>query len=113
MSTYPLLEYVRVVADAEGSAQGDTGPFRYGEAWTVRLVSTSTTSTAESQLRVYRGVPSDTSLVLSTYSGNSDNAGGSELHIPAGDKLVFVWSNCDPGASCIARIEGDIESRRY
>lgn len=112
MSVYPLLEYVTATADAQGRSEAVTGPYRYGETWVVKLVSTSSTSVAETQLRVYRGVESDSALVLSTYSGNSDTAGGSEIRLPAGDKLVFVWTAADAGSQCTARIEGDIESRR-
>lgn len=110
---YPLLEYVQATADSDGRAVVSTGPAKYGESWDVTLVNTSTTSTAESQLRVYRGVESDTSQILSTYSGNNDTAGGgSTIKIPAQDKLVFVWSGCDAGSTCTARIEGDLISGR-
>jgi hypothetical protein len=113
MSKYPLLEYVQTTADANGRAVASTGPKKFGESWDVTLISTNTNSTAESQLRVYRGVESETSQILSTYSGNSDTAGGgSNIKVPAQDKLVFVWSGCDAGSTCNARIEGDLISGR-
>lgn len=106
------MEYVQVVAGADGRAEGSAGPYRYGEQWLVRQISTTTTSSTETQLRIYRGVVSDSALIMSTYSGNQDTAGGSELTVYAGDKLVFVWSGANPGARCTARIEGDIKSQR-
>lgn len=109
---YPLLEYVQGTADADGRVSVSTGPAKYGESWTVKMVTTNTNSTSESQLWVYRGVESSTAMVLSTYSGNQDVAGGSEITVPAQDKLVFVWSNASVGAICTARIEGDLNSER-
>lgn len=109
----PLLEYVEATADANGRAVASTGPAKYGESWDVTLISTTTNSADESQLRVYRGVESDSAQILSTYSGNSDTAGGgSTIAIPSQDKIVFVWSGCTPNATCTARIEGDLKSGR-
>lgn len=112
MSTYPLLEYVQATADANGRAVASTGPHKFGESWIITSMNTTTNSVAESQLRIYRGVESDSALIASTYSGNQDSAGGNEVKVPAQDKLVFVWSGADPGASCTCRIEGDLISGR-
>lgn len=112
MSVYPLLEYVEATADADGKAIASTGPYRFGESWTITSLNTTTNSVAESQLRVYRGVESDSAIVASSYSGNQDTAGGSEIKVPAQDKLVFVWTGADPGARCTCRIEGDLISGR-
>lgn len=112
MSVYPLLEYVQATADANGKAIVSTGPHKFGESWTVKSMATTTNSVAESQLRIYRGVESDSALVASSYSGNQDTAGGSEIKVPAQDKLVFVWTGADPGAQCTCRIEGDLLSGR-
>lgn len=112
MSTYPLLEYVQATADANGRAVVSTGPHKFGESWTITSLNTTTNSVAESQLRVYRGVESDSAIVASSYSGNQDSAGGSEIKVPAQDKLVFVWSGADSGAQCTCRIEGDLVSGR-
>jgi len=109
---YPLMEYVEAVADANGRATVTTGPQKFGDSWTVKSMATTTTSTSESQLRIYRGVESDSALLASTYSGNQDTAGGNEIQIPGQDKLVFVWTGCDVGAVCTCRIEGDLNSGR-
>jgi len=109
---YPLLEYVTATADADGRAVVSTGPQRYGDSWEITLLATTTDSTSESQLRVYRGVESDSALVASTYSGNQDTAGGNTIQVPSQDKLVFVWSGASVGATCTCRIEGNLNSRR-
>lgn len=113
MSNYPLQEFVQATADANGRAVGTTGPERYGERWSVTLINTNTNSSTESELKVYRGVESNSARVLGTYSGNSDTAGGGKpIDVPSGDKLVFVWSGASPGAICTARLEGDLISGR-
>lgn len=113
MRTLPLLEYVQATADDSGTAQAEISPAKYGDSWVIRLLATNTNSVAESQLRVYRGVVSDSTMVASTYSGNADNAGGSELRLSAGEKLIFVWTNADVGSVCTCRLEGDHISQRW
>lgn len=112
MSVYPLMEYAQATADANGRATANVGPQRYGDTWVIRSMTTSSDSTSECKMKVYRGVESTSSLVLGTYSGNQDTAGGTELTIGAQDKLVFVWEGASLGATCTCRIEGDLQSRR-
>lgn len=112
MGTYPLLEYVQATADANGRAVASLGPKKYGESWVVKILATVTNSVAESQLRVYRGVESESAVVASTYSGNQDTASGNTIDVPSQDKLVFVWAGATAGAQCTCRIEGDLNSRR-
>jgi hypothetical protein len=112
MRILPLNEYVQAIADVNGIAVASTGPRMYGQAWIVKMLHTSTNSTSESQLRVYRGVEVDSALVASSYSGNQDNAGGSTIEVPAQDKLIFVWSNASVDAICTCRIEGELHSAR-
>lgn len=112
MAGYPLLHYVEATADETGKATVSTGPQKYGDSWTVTLLATSTNSVAQSQLRVYRGVESDSAMVASTYAGNQDTAGGNSIDVPGQDKLVFVWTGADPGSACTCRIEGTLNSGR-
>lgn len=107
-----LHEYVQGIANANGTVEASTGPGKFGEQWDISLITTNTNSVAQAQLRVYRGAVADTAMVLSTYSANNDTAGGSSITVKAGDKLVFVWSNADPGSICTARIEGELISGR-
>lgn len=109
---YPLNEPVLATADANGRAVASTGPYKYGDRWVIESITTNTNSVLESQLKVYRGVESESAVVASSYSGNQDSAGGNVIRVPTGDKLVFVWSGCTPGAQCNARLEGDLETGR-
>lgn len=107
-----LHEYVQGIADSSGTVEVATGPGKFGEQWDISLITTNTNSTAQAQLRVYRGAVADTAQILSTYAANNDTASGSTISVRAGDKLVFVWSNADPGSICTARIEGELISGR-
>lgn len=109
----PLMEFAQATANASGRAVAEAGPEKYGDIWEVTLISSNSNSSAESQLRVYRGVESNSAQLLSTYSANNDNAsGGSAITVGAGDRLVFVWSGASSGAICTARIEGTLKSGR-
>lgn len=113
MTDYPLQESVTAIADSNGRAVVTKGPQRFGDSWEVTLFGATTTSVKETQLVIYRGVESMTAKVASTYSANSDTAGGDPpIVLPAGDKLVFVWSGATAGAVCTCRIEGKLKSRR-
>jgi hypothetical protein len=113
MPSQPLLEYVRATANSSGVAEASIGPARYGDSWEISLINTTTNSTSESKLKVYRNAVADSAQVLSTYSGNNDTAGGGrDISLRSGEKLVFVWSNATVGAECTARLEGDYNSRR-
>lgn len=110
---YPLQEFVQGIADATGTTRAITGPAKYGESWEITLMSVNTNSTAQAQLRVYRGVESDTAQILSTYSANNDTAGGgAPIKVQSGENLVFVWTGADSGSVCTARLEGDLISGR-
>lgn len=108
-----LLEYVTATANSNGTATASIGPKKYGDKWTVTGIATSTTSTAESRLRVYRGSEMPSALLATTYSGNNDNAGGSPIELGHGDRLVFVWENATVGATCTATLNGDLISERF
>jgi hypothetical protein len=108
----PLMEFAQAVADANGRAVATAGPDRFGDRWDISLMNTNTNSTSQTELRVYRGVESESARILGTYAANSDTASGSTITVMSGDKLVFVWSNADPGSICTVRIEGDFHSGR-
>lgn len=107
-----LHEFVQATANANGRAVGSAGPAKFGDQWDISLINSNTTSTAQSELRVYRGVESESARILASYSGNSDTASGSTITVKSGDKLVFVWSKADPGSICTARIEGEFITGR-
>lgn len=102
-----LDETVRAVADANGRAVGELQVTRMGERWHITGMTTQSTSTNDTELRVYRGGEAASGLVASTYSGNLSSAGGSPLDLQFGDKLTAVWANATPGAQCTLTIWGD------
>lgn len=107
-----LHEFAQATANSSGRAVATAGPSRYGDRWEISLINSNTTSTAQAELRVYRGVESETARILGSYGANSDTASGSTVTVRAGEKLVFVWSNADVGAICTARIEGEFITGR-
>lgn len=110
----PLNEYVVATANSTGKASTTKGPYRYGDQWYIDSIATEVNSTNQTTLTVYRGIESNTSIVAGTFSGNFDTAsGGSPIVVKDGDKLTFVWTNCNPGDVCQATIEGTLYSERY
>ena len=108
-----LHEFVQATADSNGRAAAEIGPHRYGERWEIELIYTSTNSIQQSRLKVYRGVESESARILGSYSGNDDTASGGTTKLQAGERLLFVWTNADPGALCTARLEGEFISQRW
>lgn len=106
------MEFAQATANGTGRAVAEAGPKRAGDRWEITLINTNTNSTAQAELRVYRGVESESARLFGTFSANSDTASGSTITVGSGDKLVFVWSGADIGSICTARIEGDIYSGR-
>lgn len=113
-STLALNEYASATADSTGTATVTIGPHRYGDSWYITLISSEVQSTKQTTLTIYRGVPSNTSIIGGTYSGNFDSAsGGAPIVVKDGDKLTFQWTNCNQGDVCQARLEGTFQSGRY
>jgi hypothetical protein len=108
-----LAQYVTAVATADGTARAVTGPQKYGDRWVVTGLSSTTTSASETKLTVYRGTDMPSARLAGTYSGNNDNASGDPIDVPSQDKLVFVWENATPGATCTCTISGDLYSERF
>jgi hypothetical protein len=115
VNTLPLSRPLTAVLADDGNGnitgQASAGPEKYGESWKVTLLTTNTNSATETQLRVYRNVVSNTTMIDSTWAANQDTS-TCDVTLRAGEKLVFVWSNGTAGANCYANIEGDLISRR-
>lgn len=107
----PLRASVTATANASGRASVITGPEKYGDTWAIELITSASNSTVDCQLKVYRGIESETSVIESSYSGRSDTSPCNH-RFGAGEKLIFVWTNCSVGAICSSRIEGNLESGR-
>lgn len=115
-SMHPLDKQAQAFLADDGSGVGKAmaslGPERYGDVWTVRLMTTQNdASTTDIQLRVYRNNESPGAMVDSTYSGRQATS-PTELELRAGEKLIFVWSKGDIGTLCTVRVEGDMYSGR-
>ena len=71
MSTYPLRESGRAIADANGVATVRLGPKRTYERWQVESVAVeSTSSTLVPELREYLGNPDLSHLTGTSYAPN-------------------------------------------
>ena len=110
---FVLHEYVEATADANGRASATKGPAKYGDSWDVESFSTSTTSVLETQLRIFLGPEQQSAQKASTYSGNSDTAGGTALKVQSQEKLLFVWTGATPGARCVCTVYGKLISTRF
>lgn len=109
MST-PVSVSASATFDVNGRAIASLGPSVFGVRWKLSRMVTSTTSTAETQLRVYRNTEQPSTLVDSTYTANQ-NTSETTLTLMTLEKVVFVWSGGDTGAVATVVLEGEQEGR--
>lgn len=107
MRSVPLDESESGTLDAAGSATVRIGPVR-AQTWTVTNVAVSSTSTLDTQARVYRGAATPGQLLAGTYSGNQDNAPLSEPLQP-GQRLTVAWVGGTPGARVTVSVSGTMQ----
>ncbi len=107
--TIPLETAANATFNALGVASVSVGPGRANLHWKVTRLVTSTTSTAvvQPQLRVYRNVETPSTLVDSTYSGNSATS-ETNLDVRVGERLLFVWSGGTTDAIATIVISGEV-----
>jgi hypothetical protein len=74
--------------------------------WHVKNASISTTSTAKTQLTVYRGNPSANNQLDNSKTANLDSSDSVYTLAPS-EYATFRWVNGTPGAIATVRIEGD------
>lgn len=86
-------------------ARAQVSPQIYGVKWRIERIATSTTSTKDTELRIYRGDEQPNRLVDSTYSGNLDTS-DTPIIVETTEQLKFVWSLGDPGSIATATIHG-------
>lgn len=101
----PVNNSASATFDDSGRAVVSLGPTVYGVAWEITRVVVSTTSSAQTQLRVYRGTEQASRLVDSTYTGN-DNTSETDVKLSNLESLLFVWTGGDVGAIATAVIDG-------
>lgn len=106
-----LVESARATVGSNGVAAATLQPFRYNEQWKVTSITVQSTSSADTECRVYKGGASPTNMVANTYSGKGDTASGSEIVLIFGDVLTAVWTGADVGSECTITIQGERTGR--
>lgn len=111
----PLFrEAVAVSADdGTGTARAVAmiGPEKFGDLWHVNLMTSTSDSTTDVQLRVYRNLESAGAMIDSTYAGRQATS-PCDYMLRTGEKIVAVWTKGDIGATATIRLEGTISSLR-
>ena len=104
-----LVEYAgNVQADASGIGRVRIGPPTAVAYWHVTgMTSVVANSVLTPQLRVYKGYESPSTLVNSTLRAGATVSTQDDIPLAPGEILIFVWSNCTPGAWCTATIRGE------
>ena len=106
----PVSVSASATFDENGRAVAQLGPSTFGIRWTIKRMSTSTTSGAESQLVVYRNAEQASARIDGTYTANQ-NTSETEIALQTLEKLVFVWTQGDPGSVATIVLEGTQEGR--
>jgi hypothetical protein len=108
MSKYTLFESARATFGANGEARVILGPGRAFERWHITLLAITTTSTAVTAFKLYRGqLEAASSLVdLSNHNGNND-VSDSVIDLTPTEKLLGVWTGGTPNAIATITVSGD------
>lgn len=104
--TVPLFQSESGIADANGRAVVRISNLVAFEQWTVTRWTVSSTSTAETEARVYRDQESPSNFIEGTYSGRQD-ASDTNQSIGSNEHLVCVWSGATVGSRCVFTINGE------
>ncbi len=111
----PLFREAIAVSADDGTgvarAVAMMGPEKYGDMWRVNLMTSTSDSTTDVQLRVYRNIESPGAMIDSTYAGKQATS-PCDYWLRTGEKVVAVWSKGDIGAHMSIRLEGTIYSGR-
>jgi hypothetical protein len=97
----------RVTLNAAGTAQAQFSPA--SEDWLILVTTVSTVQAAatdsEPTVYTYRSGVSPSNLIDSTYSGFSATS-DTRVMLAAGETLIVVWTDGEPGAAGTVRLEG-------
>lgn len=97
-------------------AQASLGPTIYGSSWVVTSMVTSTNSDGTefgtSELRVYQGFVTPSSLRASSWTADNDQFGGERIELRTLDSLTFVWTKGNIGSVATVILRGEIVGRR-
>ncbi len=105
----PLTETPSTLFGADNRASITIGPQRYGHVWKITRITVSTTSVVNTQMRMHLNTESPTAFLDGSYSGNSDT-NDTSITLQSLDKLIFVWTGGDIGASAQVGLYGTVET---
>jgi hypothetical protein len=105
VTTRPLDTNRTAVFNAAGIARLEIGPVVFGETWRIRRMTVSTSSTANTDARVYLNAEIDTRMVAGSYSGDRD-FNETDITLQTLDKLIVVWVDGTPGANASFLLQG-------
>jgi hypothetical protein len=94
--------------DASGRAVVTIGPLTPSSRWRTSNVAVSSTSTVDTECRVYLGSEAPQNLLGGTFSGNRDSIGAAVTLYP-GSVLSCVWINGTPGATAAVSVYGVLD----
>jgi len=113
---YPLASVsAQFVSDGLGGTvcRAVVSPTRVGISWDIdQMVTTVNPPTIpSSQLKVYRGPVSVTTLLEGTFTADNDSS-DTKLSLGSTDFLTFVWTGGSLGAIATATVHGIARDRR-
>jgi hypothetical protein len=101
----PLDTNRTTVFDATGTARIVIGPTVFGENWKIRRMAVTTSSTQDTDVRVYLNAEIDTRMIDGSYTGNRDFS-ETNLTLQTLDNLIVVWVGGTPGAYASVLLQG-------
>lgn len=102
-----LIATGEAIFNAGGRASVQLGPTAYGVEWFVSLMASTTTSTTETNLNVYRQTETPSALIANSRKANGD-FNDDEIRLRNLEKLVFVWTGGTPNALATINLEGEV-----
>lgn len=101
----PLDTNRTAIFSALGIARLEIGPVIFGETWRVRRMTVSTTSAANTDVRVYLNAEIDSRMVAGSYSGDRD-FNETDITLQTLDRFIVVWVSGTPGALASFLVQG-------
>lgn len=108
---WQLVDYkpglvLTATAGADGTATATAATVDPGFMWSVQRAVVSSTSVAQTSVRLYDSVVGAGNLLSGSNSGNYDEADyPAGLLVDQSRQLVAVWSGCDNNAKCTLRLQ--------
>lgn len=99
-------------AIADGTATATAVQVDPGTMWMIQRAVCSTTSTAQTQLRLYEGSVAPANILSGSDSGDYDEADYPlGLLLDQSQQLVAQWAGCNAGDVCTLRLQVAVLSR--